>query len=99
MGRLAVGRTEGRTDRQARCTGQRLEALRQARPRRQGREMSVDPALAKAHLRVTSASEDLLIAQYLDAATSWVERFTGQKLSGPETVTDSFTAFGDFLQL
>lgn len=60
--------------------------------------MSVTLATAKAHLRVTSSSEDAIITAYLNAATAWIERFIRKKLSAG-AVTEYFTEFGDYLEL
>lgn len=60
--------------------------------------MSVTLSTAKSHLRVTSTSEDAIIQAYLNAATAWIERFIGKKLTAG-AVTEYFTEFGDFLQL
>jgi uncharacterized phiE125 gp8 family phage protein len=58
----------------------------------------IDLALAKAQCRVTHNSEDTLIAQYIASAQAWVERYTGL-LMVEDTVVDTFTAFGDYLEL
>lgn len=58
----------------------------------------IDLALAKAQCRVTHNSEDTLIAQYIASAQAWVERYTGLLLV-EDTVVDTFTAFGDYLEL
>lgn len=55
-------------------------------------------AEAKAHLRVTSDHEDDLIDSYVAAAREWVEDYTGHILVQRE-VTDSFSAWGDYLTL
>jgi uncharacterized phiE125 gp8 family phage protein len=60
--------------------------------------MTVDLTLAKAQLRVTHTSEDTLIAQYIASAQAWIERYTGLLLV-EDTVVDTFTAFGDYLEL
>lgn len=60
--------------------------------------MSADLTTAKAHLRVTASSEDTLITGYLAAATAWIERYTGRKLAAA-AVTETFTAFGDYIEL
>lgn len=60
--------------------------------------MSVTLTTAKAHLRVSGSGEDTIITAYLNAATAWIERFTGKKLTSG-AVTQSFTAFGDYLDL
>src|SRR5690606_21876625 len=43
-------------------------------------------------------SEDTLLAQYIASAQAWVERYTGLLLV-EDTVVDTFTAFGDYLEL
>src|SRR5690606_23360416 len=58
----------------------------------------IDLALAKAQCRVTHNSEDTLLAQYIASAQAWVERYTGLLLV-EDTVVDTFTAFGDYLEL
>lgn len=60
--------------------------------------MSVDLAICKTHLRVSGTSEDALITAYLNAATAWIERYTGAKLTSGG-VTETFTDFGDYLEL
>jgi uncharacterized phiE125 gp8 family phage protein len=52
----------------------------------------------KAHLRKTTTDEDTLIATYGVAAREWCEEYTGHILNQRE-VTDSFTAWGDYLAL
>ena len=52
----------------------------------------------KAHLRVTSDHEDDLIASYGAEAREWVEEYTGHILDQRE-VTDTFSAWGDYLTL
>jgi uncharacterized phiE125 gp8 family phage protein len=58
----------------------------------------IDLALAKAQCRVTHNSEDTLLEQYIASAQAWVERYTGLLLV-EDTVVDTFTAFGDYLEL
>lgn len=58
----------------------------------------IDLALAKAQCRVTHNSEDTLLEQYIASAQAWVERYTGL-LTVEGTVVDTFTAFGDYLEL
>lgn len=60
--------------------------------------MAVDLVLAKAQLRVTSSSEDDLIALYLRAAQGWVENFTGKKLIRGE-VNEQFRCFAPWMRL
>lgn len=60
--------------------------------------MSVNLTLAKAQLRVTHSGEDALITQYMASAKAWVERYTGLLVEETE-ITDTFTAFGDYLLL
>lgn len=55
--------------------------------------MTVDLALAKAQCRVTSSSEDALIAQYLAAAQAWVEAYTRKKLTASSAVVQTFSGF------
>ncbi len=55
-------------------------------------------AEAKAQLRVTSDHEDDLIDSYVIAAREWCEEYTGHILVQRE-VTDSFSAWGDYLTL
>ena len=52
----------------------------------------------KAHLRKTTTDEDTLIATYGVAAREWCEEYTGHILNQRE-VTDSFSAWGDYLTL
>lgn len=60
--------------------------------------MSVSLSTAKLHLRVSGSGEDTIITAYLNAATAWIERFTGKRLTAG-SVTDYFTEFGDYLEL
>lgn len=60
--------------------------------------MSVDLSLAKAHLRVTSAVEDVLISHYLRAAQGWVENYTGKKLARVE-VSERLAGFCGAIRL
>jgi len=52
----------------------------------------------KAQLRKTTTDEDTLIAAYGVAAREWCEEYTGHILNQRE-VTDSFSAWGDYLTL
>lgn len=60
--------------------------------------MSVTLTTAKAHLRKTASDEDTIITAYLNAATAWIERFTGKKLTAG-SVTETFIDFGDYIEL
>ena len=60
--------------------------------------MSVDLDQAKAQCRVTHSHEDGLIEQFMKAARAHIERLTGIRLEAGEVV-DTFTRFGDYLQL
>lgn len=60
--------------------------------------MSVTLTTAKLHLRVSGSGEDTIITAYLANATAWIERFTGKKLSAG-AVSETFTEFGDYLEL
>jgi uncharacterized phiE125 gp8 family phage protein len=60
--------------------------------------MTVNLSRAKEHLRVTHSDEDALITAYLNAAIDTVEQYTSKKLS-VGAVTESFSAFGDYLSL
>lgn len=60
--------------------------------------MTVTLALAKSHLRVTSSTEDTLIAQYMAAALAWVEQHTSKKMA-VGAVTQTVTQFGDYIPL
>ena len=60
--------------------------------------MAVDLTLAKQHLRVDHGDEDTLITQYINAATAWVENYTGKLLTRRE-VTQVATCFGVYLPL
>ena len=60
--------------------------------------MAIDLTLAKQHLRVDHDDEDALITQYLNAAISWVENYTGKLLARRE-VTQDETCFGTYLPL
>jgi uncharacterized phiE125 gp8 family phage protein len=53
---------------------------------------------AKAHLRVTTTSEDTLIGIYIKAARQWVEQYTGHILS-PRTFVQAYSAWGDYITL
>lgn len=52
----------------------------------------------KAHLRKTTNDEDDLIASYGIAAREWCEEYTGHILN-QRVVTDTFSAWGDYLTL
>lgn len=60
--------------------------------------MSVTLTTARLHLRVSGSGEDTIITAYLNAATAWIERFIKGKLTAG-TVTETFTEFGDYLEL
>jgi uncharacterized phiE125 gp8 family phage protein len=60
--------------------------------------MTVDLTLAKAQCRVTHTDEDTLLEQYIASAKAWLERYTARLLV-QDSVVDTFTAFGDYLQL
>lgn len=53
---------------------------------------------AKAHLRKLTDDEDTLITSYIVAAREWVENYTGHILVS-RTITETFSAFGDYLSL
>lgn len=53
---------------------------------------------AKAQCRVTTTAEDTLITSYIVAAREWVENYTGHILVS-RTITETFSAFGDYLTL
>lgn len=53
---------------------------------------------AKAHLRKLTDDEDTLITAYIVAAREWVENYTGYILVS-RTITETFSAFGDYLPL
>ena len=55
-------------------------------------------ALVKQHLEYEDADRDALIQQYMNAATSWVENYTGKKLS-VGAVTQSLDSFDAYILL
>jgi hypothetical protein len=54
-------------------------------------ELAVSLATAKAHLKVTSSTEDALITLYLEAAIDYAEKFTRRDL-----ITRTYITFRDF---
>lgn len=60
--------------------------------------MTISLEQAKAQCRVLHSREDDLIEQHMNAAKAYLERYTGKLLAVGEAV-DTFTAFGDYLEL
>lgn len=58
----------------------------------------VDTTAAKSYLRVTTSSEDGVVAAIVAAAIAWVENYTGHVLSS-RVVEDTFGEWGDYLTL
>lgn len=54
--------------------------------------MNVDLAQAKLHLRVTSASEDVLIQAYVDAAAEWIRGYVTDEIDDSNPPADLIVA-------
>lgn len=60
--------------------------------------MTVSLTQVKAQLRVTNSDSDTYITDLITRAKAWTERYIGQNIVAA-AVTDTFTAFGDYLLL